>query len=183
MQKIRDEIRVIVGRFLPMMISALLMSMTTFVLQAQEKPPRPIQVFVNPTQGLIFGAFTHGASGGTVTISPTGMRSSTGSVVLLSLGYNFSPAIFQVEGIKGTVISITDNSGTAFTLTGSHGGTLTLHLGPPQSNTSCGTPFILDQESPLRMEIRVGGTLSVGNSAANPPGNYSGTFNLTFNQE
>lgn len=151
--------------------------------EGQEKPPRPIQVFVSPTQGLIFGAFSHGPSGGTLTVSPFGIRSATGSVIQLSLGYLFSPAIFQVEGIKGTVISITDNSLTAFTLTGSNGGTLTLHLGAPQTNTDCGTPFILNAETPLRMEVRIGGTLTIGNSGVNPPGNYSGTFTVTFNQE
>jgi hypothetical protein len=151
--------------------------------EGQERPPRPIKVFVSPTQGLLFGAFSHGPSGGTLSVSPSGIRSASGSVIQLSLGYIFSPAIFQVEGIKGTVISITDNSSTAFTLTGSNGGTLTLHLGTPQTNTDCGTPFVLNAEAPLRMEVRIGGTLTVGNSGANPPGNYSGTFTVTFNQE
>jgi len=172
------------GRWLLIILfSTLIMTVFHQKSEGQEKPPRPIQVFVSPTQGLYFGAFTHGSSGGTLTISPFGIRSSSGSVIELSLGYSFSPAIFQVEGVKGTVISITDNSSTAFTLTGSNGGTLTLHLGSPQTNTTCGTPFILTAESPLRMEIRIGGTLTVGNAAANPPGNYSGTFTVTFNQE
>lgn len=152
-------------------------------VSGQEKPPKPIQVFVNPTQGLYFGAFCHGPAGGTLTISPLGGRSAAGDVIQLSLGFLFSPAIFQVEGIKGTVISITDNSLVPFTLTGSNGGTLTLYLGPPQTNTSCGTPFILNAESPQTMEIRIGGTLVISNSAANPPGSYSGSFNVTFNQE
>ena len=162
---------------------SLLMICTQQLAIGQEKPPKPIQVFVNPAQGIYFGAFCHGPSGGTLTISPFGLRSATGDVIPLSLGFLFSPAIFMVEGIKGTLISITDNSGTAFTLSGSHGGTLILHLGPPQTNTTCGTPFVLNAESPMQMEIRIGGILTVGNAAANPPGNYSGTFSVTFNQE
>lgn len=162
---------------------ALLMICNQHLALGQEKPPKPIQVFVSPTQGLYFGAFCHGPSGGSITISPFGGRSSTGSVIELNLNHLFSPAIFMVEGIKGTVISITDNSTTPFILTGSHGGTLVLHLGPPQTNTTCGTPFVLNAETPAQMEIRIGGTLTVGNAAANPPGDYSGTFTVIFNQE
>jgi len=170
-------------RWLIILSVALLVISMHNIAKGQEKPPKPIQVFVSPTQGLYFGAFCHGPSGGSITISPFGGRSSTGSVIELSLGYLFSPAIFNVEGIKGTVISITDNSGIPFLLTGSNGGSLTLHLGPPQTNTTCGTPFVLNAESPAQMEIRIGGTLTVGNAAANPPGNYSGTFTVIFNQE
>jgi hypothetical protein len=31
--------------------------------------------------------------------------------------------------------------------------------------------------------MNIGGTLTVGNSASNPPGSYSGTFDITFIQE
>jgi hypothetical protein len=31
--------------------------------------------------------------------------------------------------------------------------------------------------------VYVGGTITVGNSAASPPGNYSGTFQITFVQQ
>jgi hypothetical protein len=147
----------------------------------QEKPPRPIKVTVKPSSGLLFGAFTH-TSSGTLTVLPGGGRVASTNVYPMNLGYMYGPAIFLVEGIKGTVISITDNSTTNFTLTGSNGGFLTLNLGPPQTNTDCGTPFILNAESPLTMEVRLGGTLTIG-ASGNPPGNYSGTFTVTFNQE
>jgi len=36
---------------------------------------------------------------------------------------------------------------------------------------------------PVRMQIRVGGILIVGNPLANPAGNYSGSFMVMFIQE
>lgn len=152
-------------------------------VDGQEKPPRPIQVNVKTAGDLHFGAFCHGPSGGTLTMLYGGSRVAGGDVIPLNLGYTYGPAIFEISGIKGTIISITDNSATPFTLSGSNGGSLTLHMGTPSSNTDSGTPFILNAEYPFKMEIRVGGILSVGNSAANPPGSYSGTFSVTFNQE
>lgn len=159
--------------------SFTLCSMST--LKAQENPPRPIAIHVSLAQGLMFGAFMHGPAGGTVTVTPQGLRSATSSVVLLSLGFPFSPAVFQVEGNKGTLITIANIPSA--TLTGSFGGTLTLNFDPPQTASSSGSPFILNTTSPLRMNVMIGGTLSVGNAIANPPGSYNGTFNVTFIQQ
>ncbi|MFT3936999.1 MAG: DUF4402 domain-containing protein [Chitinophagaceae bacterium] len=58
-------------------------------------PPKPITIFANPAQGLIFGAFFQGASGGTVTVLHDGSRSVTGSLVLASLGFTFSPPFLK----------------------------------------------------------------------------------------
>ncbi|NSW95840.1 MAG: DUF4402 domain-containing protein, partial [Bacteroidales bacterium] len=46
---------------------------------AQEPPPRPIRIDL--VQNLSFGAFYQGPSGGSITIDPTGTRSSTGDVI------------------------------------------------------------------------------------------------------
>jgi len=155
----------------------------TFILggyngaMAQEPPPKPISVYVNPAQGLIFGAFFTGSSGGTITVYADGSRTVSGSVIQANLGFPFSPAIFEVEANQGTLVSILN--GPNVTLSGSNGGTLTLQLGPA-STTS---PFIVNTTPPARMQIRIGGTLIVGNQSANPVGSYSGTFNVTFIQE
>lgn len=144
---------------------------------AQEAPPRPIVVYVNPAQGLNFGSFTQGISGGSVIIYPTGVRSTTGDVLQLSSGIPFSPAIFEVEANVGTVVSILN--GPNIQLSGSNGGSMTLQLG--SSNT--GSPFIANVAPPGRTEVRIGGTLYVGSPLANPGGEYSGTFMVTFIQE
>ena len=146
------------------------------VLKAQEPPPRPIRI--NATaQGLSFGAFYHGASGGTVVITPAGARSSTGDVVLLSLGFPFSAALFQVHAHRGTVIAILN--GPDALLTGVPSGTMSLHIG--SSNPS--SPFVSNVNFNIAIPLYIGGTLTVGNSAANPPGSYTGTFDITLVRE
>jgi hypothetical protein len=145
-------------------------------LKGQEPPPRPIRI--NATaQGLSFGAFYHGASGGTVIISPAGARSSTGDVVLLSLGIPFSAALFQVHAHRGTVVSILNGPDTI--LSGTPSGTMTLHIG--SSNPS--SPFVSTVNFNVIIPLYIGGTLTVGNSAANPPGSYTGSFDVTIVRE
>jgi hypothetical protein len=143
----------------------------------QELPPKPISVFVNPAQGLSFGAFYHGTTGGSVIIYPNGSRSVTGDIVQANTGAQYSPALFEIEANEGTIISILN--GPDITLTGSNGGTMTLHIG----NANTGSSFITTALPPQRTLVSIGGTLTVGNSLANPPGNYSGTFSVTFMQE
>jgi hypothetical protein len=145
-------------------------------LKAQEPPPRPIRI--NPTaQILSFGAFYHGAAGGTVIIDPSGSRSATGDVVLLGLGFPFSAALFEVHAHPGTVISILN--GPDAVLTGIPSGTMTLHIG--SSNPT--SPFVSNVNFNIAIPLYIGGTLTVGNSAANPPGSYTGTFDITLVRE
>jgi len=146
-------------------------------LSAQEEPPRPISIYVNPAQGLVFGAFFQGNSGGNVIIYPDGSRSVTGDLVQANLGIPFSPAIFEVDANPGTVVSILN--GPDAVLTGSNGGTMTLHIG----NASTGSSFVTTAVPPSRTQVRIGGTLTAGNKLANPSGVYSGTFSVTFIQE
>jgi hypothetical protein len=149
----------------------------SFSLMAQPDPPRPITIYVNPAQGLIFGAFYQGVSGGTVIVNYDGSRSVTGSLVQAGLGYPFSPAIFEIDANKGTAVSIMN--GPDVTLSGSNGGTIHLHIG----TASTGANFVTSVVSPSRTQVRIGGTLTVGNALANPSGNYSGTFSVTFIQQ
>jgi hypothetical protein len=144
---------------------------------AQPNPPRPVIVTFNPSQPLAFGAFTPGLSGGTVTVFPDGSRSSTVDVVLLSLGYIFTPAMFYVRANPGTILSILVNP--PVTLNGSLGGTITLQTG----GTLPKSPFVTTLPWPQQTTVLLGGTLTVGNIGANPAGSYTGSFNITFVQE
>jgi hypothetical protein len=146
-------------------------------VNAQPPPPRPITIYANPAQGMIFGAFFQGASGGTVILYPDGSRVATGSLVLANLGYPFSPALFEVDANPGTVVTIMN--GPDVTLTGSNGGSIGLHIGA----ASTGTHFTTTVAPPGRTQVWIGGTLTVGNPLANPSGNYSGTFSVTFIQQ
>lgn len=141
-----------------------------------ENPPRPVVIYVNPAQGLQFGAFYQGATGGTVIVYPNGSRSTTGSVIQTNQGISFSPAIFEVDAEPGTLVTVVN--GPDVTLNGSNGGTISLKIG----SSDPGSPFIATQASPGRTQIRIGGTLTLTSPLANPPGNYSGTFSVTFIQ-
>ena len=146
-------------------------------LQAQEKLPHPMTITAVPTQGLNFGAFCQGAVGGTVIMSPTGSRSTTGDVVQLGMGFVSTPALFDIETNAGTVVAVLN--GPDATLTGSEGGTLSLHIG----SSSPSAPFITSAIPPAKTTLSFGGTLTVGSPAANPPGSYSGAFYITFIHE
>jgi hypothetical protein len=163
-------------RFVVTLLTAILLILLSQVATSQEPPPRPIKVTVT-AQSLSFGAFTLGSFGGTVTISSTGTRSSTGDVILLGLGYPFSTALYEIVGNPGTVISLIFNN--PVTLTGIPGGTLTLNI----NSSNPASPFVTTVPYPTPTLLNVGGTLTVGNLLANPPGSYSGTFDVTFVQE
>src|SRR5680860_869619 len=48
---------------------------------------------------------------------------------------------------------------------------------------STGQTFITTASPPFANPVYVGGTLTVGNSSASPPGQYNETFTLTFIQQ
>jgi len=54
-----------------------------------------------------------------------------------------------------------------------------LHIG--SSNPA--SPFVSTVPYTVAIPLYIGGILTVGNSAANPPGSYTGTFNVTLNRE
>lgn len=147
-------------------------------LNAQPHPPRPVIITVNYSQPLAFGAFIPGVSGGTVTVAPDGStRIATGTVILISLGYIYTPAMFYVKANPGTVLSLL--AGPPSILPGSNGGTLSLQL----DDTYPASPFVTQLPFQQQTTVLLGGTLTVGTIASNPPGSYSGTIDVTFVQE
>ncbi len=158
-----------------MALQVILLLFLSQVIIAQEPPPRPVVVTV--TQNLAFGAFTTGITGGTVVISPLGSRSATGTVILFNLGYSFNAATYRLVANRGTLISILN--GANVSLPGSNGGSMTLQIGA--SNPT--SPFVITTIPPAYTTLNIGGTLTVGNLVSNPPGSYSGFFNVTFIQE
>ena len=144
-------------------------------VNAQEPPPRPVEVTVN--QNLRFGAFAQGATGGTITVNPAGGRSFSGDIILLNLGISFSAATYKLIANAGTVISLLN--GPDVSLPGSNGGSMNLHIGTSDPLW----PFVITKVPPDFTLMNVGGTLTVENPGSNPPGNYSGMFDITFIQE
>ncbi len=144
---------------------------------SQEQPPQPIAVYVDNEQALNFGAFYPANSGGTITVSATGMRSVTGDVIPINEGISYTPALFEIQALPGTIVHLQE--GTVGFLTGSNGGTMALEI----NGTDPPSPFITTVPPPGKTQIRVGGTLTVGSIMTNQTGSYTGTFTVTFNQE
>ena len=160
---------------LPVLCGVILLLSGHSTLNAQPKPPRPIKL--TTIQSMNFGAFYQGMSGGTVIIYANGSRSSTGDTHLVALGFSFYPAIFSVDANVGTLVTITNGPDVA--LSGSNGGSMTLHIG----DSSPVSPFITSVAPSGPTQVRVGGILTVGNPGANPVGAYNGSFTVTFNQQ
>lgn len=159
-----------------LLILAILSSLSVKA-QHPQPPPKPVQVFADPLQGLIFGSVFRGNTGGSVIVYPDGSRSVTGDIQQANTGVPFSPAIFELEANIGTLISIVN--GPDVVLNGSNGGTAILKIG----NTNLGNTFITTVEPPQRTTIRVGGTLVIGGPLVSPSGNYNGNFYITFVQQ
>ena len=140
-------------------------------------PGDPGGMTVYTVQNMSFGAFSIGGAGGTVIVSTSGTRSVTGDVVPLNLGTSYFQAIFDIDTPQGSIVSIVNGSDA--TLTGSNGGSMSMHIG----NSDPPSPFITTVMQPSRTQVSISGTLTVGSPAANPPGTYNGTFYITFNQE
>ena len=115
--------------------------------------------------------------GGTITISTSGTRTVTNAVVAMNYGMPYQQAIFDIDVVYGSIVSLMN--GPDVTLTGSNGGSMSMHIG----SSSPGTPFVTQVYQPARTPVSIGATLTVGNAAANPPGLYSGTMYVTFNLE
>ena len=122
---------------------------------------------ISALQGLNFGVFSAGSTGGTITIDQYGGRTVTGDII--ALGSITSPATFDIDVEPGTPISLATTSDAL--LTAGNGHTLSLHI---QDNIFVAT-------GATRTLLSLGGTLTVG--PATPPGNYSGVFYITFVQE
>jgi len=75
------------------------------------------------------------------------------------------------------VISILNGPDTI--LSGTPSGTMSLHIG--SSNPA--SPFVSNVNFNVVIPLYIGGILTVGNSAANPPGSYTGTFDVTIVRE
>lgn len=140
---------------------------------AQVNPPRPLTLTTQSLQSLNFGSFAvTGSGGGTITVSNSGDRSSTGDVFPVGSGVTYG--VFTVEAPVGTSLYLM-NSPSA-TLTGSNGGSMEMTLG----QTYPVLPLVTTQAV---TEFHVGGTLTVGTSGQNPPGSYSGYYEIIINHE
>lgn len=72
--------------------------------------PRPahalISIIISGTLDLNFGQITPGAAGGTVTISPAGVRTKTGTVTLINGAGLESNGALSIAGSTGIIIDV-----------------------------------------------------------------------------
>jgi len=132
---------------------------------------------VTPTQLINFGSFCVSPAGGTVSVGWDGSRTSTGGVTFLA-GDMPLPAIFEIRLCQGRNVIIT--FAFSSTLYGSNGGTLMLEMGPTEKGGN-NARFPTGNDCNFITPLRVGGTLNVPGNAI--PGIYTGSFDITFNQE
>ena len=144
-----------------------------FPVVAQENPPVPIKVEVRNAQGLNFGSFVVGPSGGTISIEPSGEKVPSTDIFPLDFGTQEHYAIFDVYANPGTIVQIQQPPNLQ--LSGPSGSNVILSINP-STQTSTGSSFIVTQNP---QPVFVGGTLTLTPGAA-PPGQYNGTFTLTF---
>lgn len=127
-------------------------------------------LLISSTQPLAFGKFAAGP-GGAVTVNPSGGRSASGGVVLVSAGGG-SAAQFTVSGDPSASYSISlPTNGTVALVNGGGQGMAV--------NGFSSSPNTAGQLSPVggTQTIVVGATLSVGPNQ--PPGSYSASFNVS----
>lgn len=129
-------------------------------------------ITITTTTNLVFGKVAAG-SGGSVVISPAGVRTSTGGVTVLS-SVSGSAAAFNLQGLASTAYIITLPTNTAVTLTsGANSMTVTdFTVSPGLTGTfSAGGT----------QSITVGATMNIG--ANQPQGDYSGNFSITVDYQ
>lgn len=126
---------------------------------------------VTATRNLALGRFI-ATTGGTVTISPDGVRSGSGGVILLGGASATSAAFSLTESGTGTSLTWTTITLPASATLGSGGASMTLNnfTSNPDRNVTAGVQL-----------LSVGATLVV--SPNQPAGNYTGTFAVSVNYE
>lgn len=130
---------------------------------------------IDKVQDLSFGSFYVGASGGTITITPEGNRSVTGTIIPLA-GSSTFPAIFNVSStfvFSHWVHLVFPTSAQLTRIGGSQ--TMMINNFTSDKPTGFSSCFFCP-----KVVVRIGGTLQVGNLTMNPPGNYRGTLNVMF---
>jgi hypothetical protein len=170
-------------RFIPLASTAV-QALLAFALVFTPCAASAQQVVLSNTRSLDFGRFVAG-SGGTIILSPSGLRSRTGGVILLN-SPNAGQAAFSASrsmldpgrsaaGAPATsatavIISVPANGAT--------------HLSSGANSMAVGdfvTPDALLSVGNGGATLAVGATLVVAPNQ--PPGNYSGSFSIIVNHQ
>lgn len=136
------------------------------------------QLTVNTVKNLSFGTFCKNYnSSGTISISPLGIRSSTGGVYLLNLSHNIMSAEIELLQCDNYNVIITYSNSTLLT-NGTNN--IVLNIGPTNIGTS-GSSILTQGDCDFSNLISIGGTLTIPSNTS--IGNYNGSFSIIFNNE
>jgi len=138
----------------------------------------PSQMKVQVTQPLSFGSFFPGFSGGDIIVSPYGNRTVTGTIVAFP-DITSLPARFEVRLIPNRIVHIMLPTDATLTHTEGKGKMTVINF----TSDKPGNSFITTTGNPFINPVYIGATLKVQSSTVNPPGNYRGTFTVTFVRE
>ena len=162
--------------------SLIVVVLVSFSLRAYSQASVTAQAFAEvisaltatETSQLNFGKFSPEVHGGQVIVTPDGIRSTNGSVILS--GGIANSGIFYITGAPDAAFSIQLPSGPAVLVHQKSNKTMLVSnwVSYPQSGN--GTGILANGQQ----FIYLGATLNVGSMLDNPVGLYSGAFNLTF---
>lgn len=128
----------------------------------------------NEDEALNFGRFTPGNNGGAITVTPQGLRTIEGTVVLA--GGVYSPGHFLVSGAPGTSFTIRLPDNPAVLIHRQSGKTMQVEEWISDPHPGGGAVTLPDGSR----SISIGATIIIGPLDENPVGLYAGTYVLTF---
>lgn len=132
---------------------------------------------VNITSNLNFGTFYPVGNGGKVIIDNSGTRSSEGNIVLMPSSY--SSCSFTTRNNRNSKACSVQNATVQSSVNlVRDGGSGTMKLEPNKISPS---NWIIEPKETVT--ISFGGILYVGPITSNPPGTYSGSFEISLNYE
>ena len=126
------------------------------------------------TSQLNFGKFSPEVQGGKVIVTPDGIRSTNGAVILS--GGIAKSGIFYITGTPEAMFSIQLPNGPAVLTHQNSSKTMMVNNWISYPNAGNGTGVLANGQQ----FVYLGATLNVGSILDNPVGLYSGAFNLTF---
>ena len=126
------------------------------------------------TSQLNFGKFSPEVQGGKVIVTPDGMRSTNGSVILS--GGVANSGVFYITGAPEAAFSIQLPVGPAVLTHQNSSKIMIVDNWVTYPHAGNGTGVLVNGQS----FVYLGATLNVGSMIDNPIGMYSGAFNLTF---
>jgi hypothetical protein len=126
------------------------------------------------TSQLNFGKFSPEVQGGQVIVTPDGIRTTSGSVILS--GGIANSGIFYITGAPDAAFSIQLPNGPAVLVHQKSSKTMLVSNWVSYPQAGNGTGILANGQQ----FVYLGATLNVGSMIDNPVGLYSGAFNLTF---